>query len=133
MHYHFFLFLPSFNFCWDPALTSTIFYHLTDCFDPLQLQLYQFYEYKYTKRSCPFILLKIIYACFFCFSFYFFSFHILISSISLVLISFGKFSSIDFRYCWFSSGFKTFKASTSFLPWSSIIFTWFSKDFPQGV
>ena len=68
-----------------------------------------------------------------------FSFHFLISSvsflISLVLIFFGKSHSIDSSFC-FSSGFKgfktssglkAFKASTCFIPWSLIVFLYFSK------
>ena len=51
---------------------------------------------------------------------------------SLVLISFGKSPSIGFKPSWFSSGFKAFKASTCFIPWSWIAFFCFSKAFTKG-
>ena len=67
--------------------------------------------------------------------FFIFSSHFLISPIlflfSLFLIFFGKTLSID-SSSWFSSGFKAFKVSTFFLPWSLIVFICFSIALPRG-
>ena len=58
--------------------------------------------------------------------------HFLISSLSflilLALLSSGEIPSIYIRSCWFSSSFKTSKASTIFLPWPSIVFICSSKE-----
>ena len=47
-------------------------------------------------------------------------------SILLFLIFFGKSPSVA-SSSWLSSGFKVLKASTCFLPWSSIVFICFSN------
>ena len=64
-----------------------------------------------------------------------FSCSFLISSISffisLVLMLFGKSPSID-SSSWFSSRFKANKASTCFIPRSSIVFNCFSSTLPRG-
>ena len=44
---------------------------------------------------------------------------------------FGKTPSTDSN-SWFFSGFKAFKASICFIPWSLIVFVCFSKAFPKG-
>ena len=49
----------------------------------------------------------------------------------LFLIFFGKSLSIVFS-SWFFSGFKTSKASTCFIPCSSIVFICFSNALPSG-
>ena len=91
-----------------------------------------------TKRSYRFNLLKLIYI-FICFIFYTFYFNIFFPFfnficsflISLVLAFFRKSPLIDSN-SWFSSGFKTFKASTCFIPWPSIAFIYFSNALPRG-
>ena len=64
-----------------------------------------------------------------------FSSHSLISSnlflISLFLIFFEKRPSIV-SISWSSSGFKAFKASICFIPWSPIVFICFSNALPRG-
>ena len=50
----------------------------------------------------------------------------------IIFLSAEKILSIDFSYCWLSSGFKTFKASACLFPWSWIVFVCFSKALPRG-
>ena len=45
---------------------------------------------------------------------------------------FGKIPSIDFMSSLGCSDFKAFKASTYFIPWSSIVFICFWNAFPSG-
>ena len=46
-------------------------------------------------------------------------------------MSFGKIPSV-ISSSLFSTGFKAFKASICFIPWSSVVFIFFSNALPSG-